>query len=90
MAEFDDDDWLFPSDEKRKEQRKEGEEIAALYRVFVDEPRAKRLLELWENRSLRKRTPPGSSYEEYARDEAIRDFVDGIYRQVQIAKQLDL
>ena len=88
--EFDDEDWLFPSDEKRKAHRKEGEEIAALYRVFVDEPRARRLLELWEERSLRKRTPPGSSHEEYARDEAIRDFVDGIHRQVQIAKQLDL
>ena len=84
-----DDDWLFQDDERKQKQRKAGEEIAALYRVFVDEPRARKLLELWEERSLRKRTPPGSSHEEYARDEAIRDFVDGIHRQVELAKQFE-
>ncbi len=81
-------DWLEGSaEENREEQRVKALEVAKLYEVFVDTPRAREILEFWETNIVDKRTPVDSSVQRYAADESVRDFVRGIRRQIKMAQE---
>lgn len=60
-------------------------EVAKLYTVFLDEPRAKQLLALWTEQLANKRTPVNAPIQEYAANEAVRAFVEGIRQQIKFA-----
>lgn len=70
-------------------QRDLALEVAQLYRVFEQEPRAKRLLEIWERATILRDTPAEASLQRYAADEALRQFVRGIRRQIELSAQLE-
>ncbi len=81
-------DWLEGDIEGNKEQqRAKALEVAQLYLVFVDTPRARQLLEDWEKRLVDVQTPVESSIQRYAADESVRDFVRGIRRQIKLAQE---
>lgn len=83
-----DTDWLEgDTDEKRREVLRKETEFAELYLLFDDNPRGRALLEQWDTVFLHKRTPLGSSLDQYGADEAVRDFIRGVHRQVHLAKQ---
>lgn len=88
MSEY---DWLEgeTAQDNKDKQRQRGLEILNLYRVFVETERGRALLAFWDERLLYKRTPPDASIQEYAADEAVRDFVAGIHKQINLLKQLD-
>lgn len=82
-------DWLEgESDQIKEEQKVQALEVAQTYLVFADTPRAKYLLEFWEENLVNKQTPVDSSIQRYAADEAVRDFVRGIRRQIAMAQEL--
>jgi hypothetical protein len=70
-------------------QRKQFSEISDLHTIFIHDERARRLLDMWK-RAARVRTPPGSPIDVYARKEAIREFVETIEDQVEIARRNDI
>ena len=81
-------DWFEGNVEKeRGELRNKGLERARLYNVFVDTPRAVELLRHWEETLVEKQTPVESTLQRYAADEAVRDFVRGIKRQIKMAQE---
>ena len=82
-------DWLEGDiDAVKAKQRDQALEVAETYLVFADTPRAIRLLELWEENLVNKQTPVDSSVQRYAADEAVRDFVRGIRRQIKMVQEL--
>ena len=82
-------DWLEGDVEQRKaEQKILALETAKMYEVFVDTPRAKEILDLWEATIVNVTTPVESSIQKYAADNALRDFVQGIRRQIKMAQEL--
>ena len=89
MSEDDKDvDWLEGDTEQLKaEQKILALEAAQLYEVFVQDPRAKQLLADWEEKHLRTTTPVESSVQRYAYDEAQREFVRGITRNVKLLQE---
>jgi hypothetical protein len=70
-------------------QRAEYSQIAELHLVFLHDERAKKLLELWK-RAARTRVAAGSAIDVYARKEVIREFVETIEDQIEIAKRSDI
>lgn len=90
MAE-ENEDWLFPDKAKQRAQIKEkGLIFAQKFLVFAGQtadPRARDLLETWTQ--LVRRTPirSGSSAQEYAAANALREFVEGIHAQIEFANQ---
>jgi len=81
-------DWLEGNvEEQQAQQRIKGLEIAQMYLVFVDTPRARQLLEDWEERMVRKVTPAESTIQRYAADNAVRGFIQGIRDQIKIAQE---
>ncbi len=81
-------DW-FEGDVKqsREEMRAKAVELAKLYDIFVDTPRGQELLKHWEKTILNLSTPVESSHQRYAAEEAVRDFVRGIKRQIKLAQE---
>lgn len=81
-------DWLDSDQEiiARNEQIAKGREFAQNYLVFVQDGRAKMLLEHWDKTLLGKRTPVNGSIQEYAAAEAIRAFIAGIHQQIELAQ----
>lgn len=83
------DDFLsLDDDEARAAQRAAALETASLYLVFVTDERGRQLLALWDDTLGRKRLPPTASVQEFAYAEAQRAFVDGIHRQIELAREL--
>ena len=81
-------DWLEGDAQEAQEKQKElAIELAQIYLVFTDTPRAKQVLEFWEATLVNKQTPTDSSLQVYAADEAVRDFVRGIRRQIKMAQE---
>ena len=81
-------DWadLFPeAADKKAEQKEKGFVFAQLYLVFEQDPRAKELLEHWTAIARRKRIPANASAQEYAAHNAFREFVEGLYAQIEVA-----
>jgi len=80
------DDFLdLSSDKAREEAANAALEVASLYVVFVTDDRAKKLLAMWDDALLRRRTPVNAPHTEYAANEALRTFVAGIHDQIRIA-----
>lgn len=83
------DDFLsLDDDEARAAQRAAALETASLYLVFVTDERGRQLLALWDKTLRRRRTPVTAQVQEFAANEALRAFVEGIYDQIELAKQL--
>lgn len=83
------DDFLsLDDDEARAAQRAAALETASLYLVFVTDERGRQLLALWDKTLRKRRTPVNAQVQEYAANEALRAFVEGLYDQIELAKQL--
>lgn len=79
-------DWLNPDNEKiASAQRAAALEIASRYLVFQTNQQARELLAMWDQQIRRKRTPLNASIQEYAANEAMRAFIEGIHDQINIA-----
>ena len=81
-------DWLEGDVEQRKQDMRAKEiEFAKLYEVFVNTAQGRELLEFWEKTRLDIKTPVESSLQRYANDEAVREFLRNIRRQIRIAQE---
>lgn len=82
-------DDLFPgAKEKREEQQEKGWAFAQRYLVFqgaTADPRARDLLEHWTQMVRRKVVPPNASLGELAATNAVREFVEAIHAQIELA-----
>lgn len=82
-------DDLFPgAKEKRDKQELDGWHFAQKYLVFAGataDPRARELLEFWTQMVRRKVVPPAAGLGEHAAANALREFVEGINAQVELA-----
>lgn len=91
MSEY---DWMegeisldgLPEEQKR-EQFNKAIEFARQYLVFETDERAKALYAHWRKSILEKPTPTESSLQRYAADNAMREFVVNIGRQLDLAKE---
>ncbi len=83
-------DWLDEksSETARAQLEQKAREASRLYMVFEQHPVAKQLLAMWEEACLHKRTATNAPHTQYAADEAVRGFVSGIRRQIELAKQV--
>jgi hypothetical protein len=80
-------DWLFPDAEKQTAVRNtKAYEFAQLYLVFDQHPMAKQLLAHWVKAEEARDIAPSTSHAEYAYWEGRRNFIRGIQRQVELAK----
>jgi hypothetical protein len=83
------DDFLFPGAAQRRENEKQqGLVFAQKYLVFsgqTADPRARELLEHWTAQARKTRIPAGASAQEYAAHNAFREFVEGIWSQIEFA-----
>ena len=83
-------DWLDkPSTEAVEEARAQEVAFAKNYELFVTDPRGKAIFEHWEKTLLRKVTPADASLQEYAADNAVRDFINKIQYQIELAQERD-
>ena len=84
------EDWLEGNpDEKREQLKIKAIEFAKNYTIFETDERGRELLEHWKKTLLLKRTPVDASHAEYAADEAVRGFIGGILKQLELAKERD-
>lgn len=84
-----DDDFLaVPEDAKIKEDRQRKElEFSQLYvAAFVHNPAGAALLAHWTQVYAKKRTPVNAPHTEYAANEALRAFVEGVQEQIRFAQ----
>ncbi len=58
--------------------------VARLHQVFVSEPRAKQLFDLWKQ-AANQRVPVNATIDQYARAEALRSFIQTIEDQIKFA-----
>lgn len=80
-------DWLFPkAGEQKAAQEEKGLAFAQKYLVFLQDPRARELLEYWASIARRKRIPANASVGEYAAHNAFREFIEGIHAQIEFAQ----
>lgn len=83
----DEGDWLTgETDQARAALQQKAVEEAQIYLLFTEE-RGRELLRRWDERLMNVRTPVESSIQKYAADEAVRDFVRGIHRQIELAQR---
>lgn len=74
------------SPEQREAQHKLAVGFAKNYLLFVHDARGRDLLEHWRKTLVRKRTPVRAEIQEYARDAALREFVQQIDDQITLAE----
>lgn len=93
MAEEKQPDWLselFPNARaQQNEIRQKGLTFAQKYLVFAgptSDPRARELLEQWTQKIRKTQIPKGASAQEYAAYNALREFVEGIWSQIEFAQ----
>lgn len=87
MAEEKVEDFLFPNAARDKALRDtKAYEFAQLYLVFDQHPMAKKLLAHWVKAEEARDVAPSASHAEYAYWEGRRNFIRGIQRQVELAK----
>jgi hypothetical protein len=80
-------DWLNDeAQEARLVQKQKEVEFAQNYLIFRDNPQAKTLLQHWDKCLLRKRIPVCSELQQYAAVEAVRDFIQRIHEQIELAE----
>jgi hypothetical protein len=77
-----------PVDPARAEgQLQKAVEFAQLYEAaFVKNPAGAMLLKQWDKTHRRRRVPVNAPITEYAAVEAVRDFIEGIYGQIELAQ----
>lgn len=80
------DDWLDEGEGAREAQRQSAVNFAQAYLVFVDDSRARELLDYWDRTLMNRRVPVTATLQEYAAAEAIRAFIAGIHQQLELAK----
>jgi hypothetical protein len=79
-------DWLDDGADARIEQHNKALDFAKLYvAVFVNNEAGRELLQHWSQHYARKRTPMNAPHTEYAANEALRAFVQGIEDQIRFA-----
>lgn len=82
-------DDLFPgAAQQRKGQEKEGWLFAQKYLVFkgaTSDPRARELLEHWTQMVRKKVLSPNAGWGEYAAANALREFIEAIHAQADLA-----
>lgn len=82
-------DDVFPgAEQKRAEMHERGLVFAQKYLVFsgpTADPRARELLEHWTRLVRAARIPRGSSAQEYAAHNALREWIEGIHQQIEFA-----
>lgn len=71
--------------EERSAMKTRALEFASLYMVFVDDGRARQLLEHWVKSIEDKDVSPAATLQEYAHHEGRRAFVRGIQRQIEFS-----
>lgn len=87
MSIDDNADWLFPHAAGQKAaQEEKGLAWAQKYLVFVQDPRARELLEHWTKTERRRSLPPNASAQEYAYYNARRDIFEGIHAEIEFAQ----
>lgn len=69
------------------EQKNQAREFAQLYRVFVDDPRGRALLEHWTKTIVNRRLAPPFRDGRLEFAEGERKFVLGIHEQLELAQQ---
>lgn len=83
-----DEDWLEGSPDKvRVDQRQQAIEFARNYEVFRTDSRGAALLKQWDTVYRRRRTPVDSTVQVYAADAAMREFIENIYQQLELAQE---
>jgi hypothetical protein len=86
------EDWLNANSavtDQQKTMQREALTLAQLHvAVFARSPAGADLLAQWTDRMRKKRVAVNASVQEYAAVEAVRDFVEGIHRQIELASQL--
>lgn len=80
------DDWLYGEGDAQETQRAAAVSFAQAYMVFVEDSRARELLSHWDKTLRRRRVPVNASIQEYAANEALRDFIEKIYQQIEFAQ----
>ena len=83
-------DWLDQNEHVgvRVEQHRKAVEHAKLYvEVFVRNEAGRKLLEQWTTGFAKKRTPVNAPHTEYAANEAVRAFIEGIHDQIRFASK---
>lgn len=93
MTEKRSDEWLddlFPNAKAQREAAQEkGFIVAEKYLVFhgpTSDPRARELLEQWTRLIRHALVPKNASAQEYATHNALREWVEGIWRQIELAQ----
>lgn len=82
-------DWLEGnSDDERENRLDQAREFAKLYLIFEETARGREIMEHWEKTILMRTTPPSATVQEYAWNEAQRELVQGIKRQIDLAKEV--
>lgn len=56
------------------------------YATFVENKQGAQILETWDKTLRRKRTPVNAPVTEYAANESMRVFIEGIYDQIEFAR----
>lgn len=80
-------DWLFPDAKGQKAaQEEKGLVFAQKYLVFVQDPRARELLDHWTKTARRQTLPPSASVQEYAYFNARREIFEAIHAQIEFAQ----
>ena len=83
-------DWLEADNTEAVEKARSQEiSFAKNYELFVTDPRGKAIFEHWEKTLLRKVTPADATLQEYAADNAVRDFINKIQAQIELAQERD-
>jgi hypothetical protein len=81
-------DDIFPQAKQQREQmQKDGLRFSQNYLVFhgpTSDPRARALLEHWTKVVRRRRMAPGATAEERAAFDGVREWVEGIWSQIEI------
>ncbi len=93
MVEEKQPDWLaelFPNAKAiRADIKAKGLTFAQKYLVFAGptaDPRARELLEQWTVKVRKTCIPKGASAQEYAAYNALREFIEGIWSQIEFAQ----
>jgi len=81
------DDWLDEGEGAREAQRQSAVEFAQAYLVFVDDSRARELLDYWDRTLMNRRVPVDASIQQYAAAEALRAFIAGIHQQIALGRE---
>lgn len=79
-------DFLDDGIDQRIEQHDKALAFAKLYvATFVNNEAGRELLAHWTNTYAQRRTPVNAPHTEYAANEALRAFIQGLHDQIHIA-----